>query len=186
MKKEQVKVGGTCTAKITDKVAPVRIDKEHPRGGWDATNLSTNRQVRIKSAQKLRGEVKAKDAGATPPPVRKELKTKAEWKGLASAGHGDQKKARPAEPRKKADGKMGVLDAAVKVLKEEGGERTVMGCKAIVEKVLAKSYWSTSGKTPEATLYSAIIREIRDKADTPGGSRFTKVGRGQFSLRKGA
>jgi len=60
MKKQQVKIGGVYSAKITDKVVPVRIDAEHSGGGgWDATNLKTNRKVRIKSAQKLRGPAKA-------------------------------------------------------------------------------------------------------------------------------
>jgi len=59
MKKQQVKIGGVYSAKITDKVVPVRIDAENRDGGWDATNLKTNRKVRIKSAQKLRGPAKA-------------------------------------------------------------------------------------------------------------------------------
>jgi hypothetical protein len=60
MKKDQIKVGGTYTAKVSDKVVTVRIDAENPRGGWDATNLATNKKVRIKSAQRLRGVAKAK------------------------------------------------------------------------------------------------------------------------------
>ena len=37
-----------------------------------------------------------------------------------------------------------------------------------------------SGKTPEQTLYSAIMREIRDKGDA---SRFEKDARGHFKAR---
>ncbi|MCG3174642.1 MAG: hypothetical protein GMKNLPBB_02902 [Myxococcota bacterium] len=58
MKKNEVKVGGTYLAKVTDKVVQVRLDAEHPRGGWQATNLSTKKQIRIKSAQRLRGPAK--------------------------------------------------------------------------------------------------------------------------------
>ena len=36
-----------------------------------------------------------------------------------------------------------------------------------------------AGKTPEQTLYSAIIREIRDKGNA---SRFRKEGRGLFAF----
>jgi hypothetical protein len=64
MKKDDVKVGGTYTAKVTDKVVPVRIDAVKGTG-WTATNLATGRKVRIKSAQRLHGEAKAsvKQAG---------------------------------------------------------------------------------------------------------------------------
>ena len=44
-----------------------------------------------------------------------------------------------------------------------------------------KDYWqpTNAGKTPQNTLHAAISKEIKTKfAD----SRFTKVGRGQFTL----
>ena len=44
----------------------------------------------------------------------------------------------------------------------------------------AKSYWSSpGGKTPEATLYSAILRETQTKGTQ---SRFRKAERGKFAL----
>ena len=49
------------------------------------------------------------------------------------------------------------LDAAAKVLKESGKP---LNCKAMVAMMLDKGYWKTDGKTPWATLYSAIIREV--------------------------
>ncbi len=55
VKKAEVKVGGRYLAKVSDKLTPVRIDVENPRGGWDATNEATGKKVRIKSAQRLRG-----------------------------------------------------------------------------------------------------------------------------------
>jgi hypothetical protein len=57
-----------------------------------------------------------------------------------------------------------------------------MRCKGIVEQAIAKGLWSTSGKTPHATLYAAIIREIADKGKD---ARFEKVDRGQFRIRGG-
>ncbi len=57
MKKEQVHIGGTYVAKVSGQLAEVRIDAESRFGGWDATNVSTHRKVRIKSAQRLRHEV---------------------------------------------------------------------------------------------------------------------------------
>jgi hypothetical protein len=56
MKKSEVKVGGEFIARVLDKLTHVRIDRENPQGGWDATNLATKKAVRIKSAQRLRAE----------------------------------------------------------------------------------------------------------------------------------
>ena len=70
------------------------------------------------------------------------------------------------------------LDAAAKVLAEAGEP---LSCKAIVECAFEKGYWKTSGKTPAATIYAAIIREIQTKGE---GGRFKKVARGRFALAK--
>ena len=86
-------------------------------------------------------------------------------------------KAPKRAQRAKASGKrQSGLDAAARVLKESGKPMKV---KAIVETMLAKGYWRTSGKTPSATIYSAIIREIAAKAKA---ARFKKTGRGSFAL----
>jgi hypothetical protein len=53
MKKSEITVGRTYMAKVSGKVVPIRIDAENARGGWDATNLRTNRKVRIRSALRL-------------------------------------------------------------------------------------------------------------------------------------
>lgn len=53
--------------------------------------------------------------------------------------------------------------------------------KEIVERMAAKKLWSSpNGKTPEATLYGGIVREIERKREA---ARFLKVGRGRFTLR---
>jgi len=62
MKKNEVKIGTTYTAKVSGAIAKVRIDAENRNGGWDATNLDTKKKVRIKRAQRLRAE-------AGPPPT---------------------------------------------------------------------------------------------------------------------
>jgi len=56
MKKHEVKVGGEFIAKVSGKLVHVRIDRENPHGGWDASNVATKKAVRIKSAQRLRAE----------------------------------------------------------------------------------------------------------------------------------
>ena len=89
------------------------------------------------------------------------------------------KKAAPKKAAKaKADGKLSALDAAAKVLAES---KEPMTTKAMVEAMAAKGYWSSpGGKTPWATLYSAILREIQVKG---ADSRFKKSDRGTFALK---
>lgn len=59
MRKKDVKIGGTYIARISGNLAPVRLDRESRFEGWEATNLVTGRSIRIKSAQKLREEVRS-------------------------------------------------------------------------------------------------------------------------------
>ena len=39
------------------EIVSVRIDRESPYGGWDATNLATGRTVRVRTAARLRRQV---------------------------------------------------------------------------------------------------------------------------------
>jgi hypothetical protein len=85
-----------------------------------------------------------------------------------------QRKA-PAEPREK---KPSALDAAARVLAEAGQPMT---CKEMIGAMAAKGYWSSpGGKTPDATLCSAILREIKVKGEQ---SRFVKTAPGRFASR---
>jgi len=78
---------------------------------------------------------------------------------------------------KKTDGRLSQLDAAAKVLREENQP---MNTKEMVEAMGEKGYWtSPGGKTPHATLYSAILREIGTKGKE---ARFVKTERGKFKL----
>jgi HB1, ASXL, restriction endonuclease HTH domain len=57
-----------------------------------------------------------------------------------------------------------------------------MGCKELIGAMAGKGYWmSPGGKTPSATLFSAIAREIATKGDR---ARFTKAGPGRFGPRR--
>ena len=94
-------------------------------------------------------------------------------------------KARGAKSKKQAAsaGKMSQMAAAERVLAEAGEP---MNCRAMVEAMATKGYWSSpSGQTPQATLYAALLRHIRDKSTE---ARFAKIDRGLFALagkRKG-
>jgi hypothetical protein len=88
-----------------------------------------------------------------------------------------------AKARKKAvreDGTMSGIDAAAKILVDAGG---ALSCKAMVEEAIAKGYWKPGGKTPAATMYAAILREIQKKGDA---SRFVKTERGKFKITDAA
>ena len=62
MKKAEVEIGGRYVAKVSGSLVAVRIDRESPYGGWDATNLATGRAVRIRSAARLRRRVRVAEA----------------------------------------------------------------------------------------------------------------------------
>ncbi len=80
--------------------------------------------------------------------------------------------------RSRGDGKLSGLDAAAQILAKA---KEPMGCTSIVEQAIGGGLWSPGGKTPHATLYAAIIREIAKKGK---GARFKKVERGRFQLAR--
>ena len=96
----------------------------------------------------------------------------------AEAVKAEARQAAPKAKRQREDGKMSGLDAAAQVLAEAGEP---LDTKTMVERMLAKGLWETTGKTPAATIYAAIIREIAKKGDT---SRFAKAERGKFTVAK--
>ncbi len=67
-------------------------------------------------------------------------------------------------------------DAAARVLEETGRPMT---CKELIATMALKGYWTTpGGKTPWATLYAAILRELSVKGKQ---ARFAKASRGHFT-----
>lgn len=57
MLKNQVYVGKVYRVRLHGTFTNVQLLREVPQGGWVAMNQTTNREVRIKSAAKLRFEV---------------------------------------------------------------------------------------------------------------------------------
>lgn len=83
------------------------------------------------------------------------------------------KKAKP-EPKPK---KVSALDAAAKVLATTGEPMTT---KAMIEAMTERGLWtSPGGKTPQATLYAAILREVATKG---AKARFRKTAPGHFAF----
>ncbi len=185
MKKAEVKVGEMYAVKVSGNVAPVVIDEEHPKGGWVGTNQETNRQVRIKNAGRLRcpWDEYLKGGDEEAGQAEKDAAT-----ADTGAPGGDTVEASSKETKakkKRTRAKTGAqerglsgIDAAAKVLAEAGEP---LNCKTIVERALEAGYWASDGKTPHATVYSAILRDMQKKGDE---SRFQKVGRGLFALAR--
>ena len=81
------------------------------------------------------------------------------------------------EPKKAR--KMGALDAAAIVLADAGKP---MRSKDLIAEMAKRGLWaSPGGKTPEATLYAAILREIGAKG---AAARFARAGKGEFASTK--
>ena len=72
-------------------------------------------------------------------------------------------------------------DAAERVLTQFGGKKP-MHYVAITEKASQSGLIATTGKTPEATMYAAILSEIRRKARRGEQPRFAKHGKGFVGL----
>jgi hypothetical protein len=205
MKASEVKVGGVYTAKVSQKLVPVRIVRDHQSGGWVGKNEATGKDVRIRSARRLRypvipvgpADAQAKrlargiDRALDAAEAAQAAQAAKEPQGApqATPAPKGEKKAHRAPKGAKApkiatgrktggkDEKPGSgLDAAAKVLAEAGEP---LSCKQMVERAFEKGYWASEGKTPWATVYSAILREIQAKGDQ---ARFRKAARGRFEL----
>ena len=84
-----------------------------------------------------------------------------------------------AKPEAKEVRKMGALDAAAIVLADAGKP---MRSKDLIAEMAKRGLWtSPGGKTPEATLYAAILREIGAKG---AAARFARAGKGEFASTK--
>jgi hypothetical protein len=78
---------------------------------------------------------------------------------------------------KVTDSKLSALAAAAKVL---GETQKALSAQEMVDAMQAQKYWSSpKGKTPSATLYAALTREIKTKGKQ---ARFHKASPGHFTL----
>ena len=105
----------------------------------------------------------------------KTKKTKAP-KATKTAKAPRARKTKPAGEAKPK--KLSAIDAAAQLLAES---KEPMNTRQMIEAMAANGLWtSPGGKTPHATLYSAILREINEKGKD---SRFTKTERGKFAVK---
>jgi hypothetical protein len=132
--------------------------------------MATKKTTSTKKTAKP-SSAKAKAATPKAPKAKKASMTKVEAPQAKAKKHREPKVA-----PEKAEKKLSQFQAAIKVLAEARGPLT---CKAMVEAMEAKGYWSSpNGKTPSQTLYAAILRNIKKGKD----ARFVKENRGMFAL----
>lgn len=88
-------------------------------------------------------------------------------------------KATKSQTEKKPK-RVSALDAAAQVLAKADKP---MGAQDLITAMAEKGLWtSPGGKTPHATLYAAMVREIGTKGKD---ARFKKVERGMFTINAG-
>ena len=124
--------------------------------------MATKKKTTTKPAPKKAARAAKPDQ--SPAPARPEADGQAKPKKRTAAD-------KTAQPKKRS-----ALDAAAQVLSEAGQP---MNCQEMIAAMTAQGYWtSPAGKTPQATLYSALLREIKTKGDQ---ARFQKTDRGKFA-----
>ncbi len=64
MKKADVSIGSTYIVKVSGRLAPVTILRESRYGGWIGRNQLTGREVRIRSAARLRRPISPHDGAS--------------------------------------------------------------------------------------------------------------------------
>jgi FtsZ-interacting cell division protein ZipA len=97
--------------------------------------------------------------------------------GTPEAATEAKPKRAPRAKKPAAEKKMSALDAAAKVLADAVEP---MNCKTLIDEMGKRGLWtSPNGATPEATLYAAILRELKAKGEQ---ARFKKTDRGMFAF----
>jgi hypothetical protein len=106
--------------------------------------------------------------GAKPQPAKDEAPAVADDDNLVPI-------KRPKAKKDKTK-KLSAIDAAAQVL---AGAKEPMSCKELIGAMAQLGLWrSPSGATPWATLFSAILREVKSKGKD---ARFKKTDRGRFT-----
>ena len=140
------------------------------------TKKTTTKKATSKATPKKAPAKKATRANtaATVAKAKPKASTKAKPTKNATRANDATKTAKATKPKR-----LSGLDLAAKVLVEA---KQPLQAKAIAERAIAAG-WKTNGKTPHATLYAAMIREIAKKGKD---ARFVKTDRGLFAAGKGA
>ena len=167
--KRKIQVGLVYSTKVGGTFLPVRIDKSLGHGRYEGIAMPSGKTLKtctdaIKGDGQSVEQWKAKrtpKVDETPEPVATAKQQKPKAKAPKTA-----KVRTPKGPRQS------LANAAILVLADA---KEPMNAKAIVERAKADGlYEPGDGKTPEATLYSAMLRDKK--------ARFHKAERGVWTL----
>lgn len=208
MRREEIKIGSEYRCRLERGVVRVRVDSTaDPNGGrgWIVTDVETGRQEHVLRHEQFRerwaiapaGTVEYADrdpdacaaAGCDRPAALTYLNRplcQACYENEVAEGdetsetpnHEENDMAKAKKTTKKSTTKnTSALDAAAEVLKKAGKP---MRSQEMIVAMAEQGLWeSPAGKTPHATLYAAILREIGARGSE---ARFRKVERGQFAF----
>jgi hypothetical protein len=159
--------GDIAIAKFARYPAQVTIEERLPDGSWRVRTRTGATKVvrRLESPDGLHVET------ADNTPATEEATPATTVSDTVVAEEQPTEPLAPTVPSEKAvpPTKLSLVNAAAAVLERSDEPLPV---KAMIEQAKAAGLWSPGGgKTPEQTLYSSIIREIREKGER---SRFSR------------
>ena len=176
---EAGKVYEVTIGKNTTSVRVIRVDRRvNGQLAFECVNTKTDKSMLIADAARFVKEIKPSksilqtvgEAVGSILPKGKKAKTEA-----VTEAEDAPKKERAKTVRE--DGTVSGIEAALIILRESGEP---MNIKQIMEKINERQLARLAGKTPSATISSAIQRDIIKLGDE---SRFVKAGKGLFAAR---
>ncbi|MBW7905485.1 MAG: winged helix-turn-helix domain-containing protein [Phycisphaerae bacterium] len=173
MRPEQIEVGAECdpdrcaTPRCKGEPAMTYLGKPLCQACWEAATRETTSDGAERAEETTMSKKSASNKKSKTPKAAKVAKATKKSAGKPKA---ERKPAGDAKPKR-----VSALDAAAEVLRKAGKP---MRSQEMISAMAEQGLWSSpNGKTPHATLYAAILREIGAKG---GEARFRKTDRGQF------
>lgn len=168
MSKSAIRAGDRAFAKVGRNLVEVRVN-EKTDGGWRVTTR-TGKPLTVKTLLTAEGEPLAAAESTAAASTTSAPAT-------ATATAAPKVPSAAPSPRAVPTKGLSLVCAAAAVLERSNAPLSV---KEMIDAAKAQGLWTPrAGKTPEQTLYSAVIREIRDRGEA---SRFRKEGRGLFAF----
>ncbi len=142
---------------------------------WEVASRETTNEG-AESAEKETDVSKKNASKKTTTKTPKPTKSTKAKKTPTAEPKAERKPAADTKPKR-----LSALDAAVEVLRKASKP---MRSQEMIAAMAEQGLWtSPNGKTPEATLHAAILREITTKGDA---ARFRKADRGLFEFNAAA
>jgi len=173
MRSEDIHIGAAYTMKVGRNEVRVTITAEAGNGGW-LVETPTGRTMTVRSAERFTGRADAPEGAQSAAQAAEDAQPE------PSPDRGTERDSGEEDANTgETGGTMSLLDAAAHLLAEAD---EAMRCKELVEQARERGLWAPKrgGKTPDRTLYSAILREIKNKGED---ARFRKIERGRFALK---